>query len=87
MELEIVPFRPDIGPPKYANCLFSSNFESEMLHLSSLNRKWAPTIGEGGEISPLLPPPPGCATGRELVWGSDRATRWRLLGCEPLLLV
>ena len=80
MELEIVPFRPDIGPPKYANCLFSSNFESEMLHLSCSNRKWALTIGEGGEISSLLPPPLaaplggnwcGEATGRHdrVCWG------------------
>ena len=40
------------------NGLFSMNFGIVRIQL---NRKWAPRIGEGGEVSPLSPPPPGCA--------------------------
>ena len=47
---EIDPCRSDMDSPKYAKCLFSLNVDGEGLQylLHSPDRKWSPSIGEGG---------------------------------------
>ena len=61
MGLEIVTCRPDMGLPKQVNCLFSLNFDSERSQSLMVRIKNGPLGLERGEISPLSPPPPGCA--------------------------
>ena len=59
LRLKIGTFRPVMGSPRHENCLFSLNLTLKGCSTSSANssnRKWAPGIGEGSEISP--PPPP-----------------------------
>ena len=61
VRLKTDPCRSDGGPPEHVNCLFSLNFDSERLQYIIVQIENGP-LGEGGEISPLSPPPPGCAT-------------------------
>ena len=52
----IDPLQTGTDPPKYVHCLISECWLWKVAVLGSSDRKWAPRIGEEGEISPLSLP-------------------------------